>query len=205
MSAPLLTETHVSRYRAECWEIYHPDTGARTIDDFVHLVDRLSKKHVVEDNHDAANTFKGDMLEVFSEIFFGEFTSDPMVGVRDYKPVPLSEDYGVDATGINVVGEAVVVQCKFRSNPSEAITYEDMAKTYTAGRKRHGISLEKEDTVFLFTTCNNVTRPCEEVFGRQLRLVGRSVISYRLGNDNETFWVNAEQRIAFTFQKLGLL
>lgn len=209
MALPLLTEVLVALYPPEYVDIYHPDTGVRIIDDFVHRVDTLSLPYILhrgEENQDddPANKFKGDMLEVFSEIFFGAFLHDPAVGIHDYMPVPLSEDYGVDATGINVVNKEVVIQCKFRSNPSDAISYEDIAKTYAAGRKRHHQVLEADDTLILLTTCNSVSRACNEVFGSQLRLVGKSIISQRVDN-NLGFWEEAEQRVALTLDKLGLL
>lgn len=209
MASPLLTESHVATYVGECVDIYHPDTGVRSINEFVRRVDNLSIKYIKnkdEENQDSdpANKFKGDMLEVFSEIFFGAFQNDTSVGVRNYTPVPLSEDYGVDATGINVVNNEVVIQCKFKSNPSDAVTYEDIAKTYTAGRKRHHQILEADDTVILITTCNSVSKACKEVFGTQLRLVSKSIISQRVDN-NLAFWEEAEQRVAATLEKLGLL
>lgn len=206
---PLLTEILVSTYVGDCVTIYHPDTGVRTMDEFVHRVDTLSIPYVhhkgeIDQNNDPANKFKGDMLEILSEIFFGQFESDPAVGIRNYQPVPIAEDYGVDATGINVLNVPVVIQCKFRSNPSEAISYEDMAKTYTAGRIRHHIPLETDDTVILVTTCNSVSRACKEVFGSQLRLISKSILSQRV-DGNLAFWESAEQRVALTLEKLGLL
>jgi hypothetical protein len=209
MISPLLTETFVAIYTDECVAIYHPETGVRSIDNFVHRVDKLSDPYIknkgeVSQDDDLANKFKGDMLEVFSEIFFDAHRNDTIVGIHNYMPVPLSEDYGVDALGINVAGNPVVIQCKFRSNPSDAITYEDMAKTYTAGRKRHHITLEADDTVILLTTCNSVSKACKEVFCSQLRLISKNIIAQRVDN-NVAFWEEAEQRVALTLQKLGLL
>lgn len=208
---PLLTKGLTVLYPSECLSIYHRDTGVRNIDDFVHRVDKLSIKYVIgdgitEEENALANKFKGDQLEIFSEIFFGAHRNDRAVGIHNYSPIPLSEDYGVDATGINMAGNPVVIQCKFRSNPSDAITYEDMAKTFTSGIKRHHIPLgaEVDDTVILLTTCNSVNKYCKEVFGSQLRLISKSIIGQRIVN-NLAFWEEAEQRVVLTLQKLGLL
>lgn len=196
---PLRLEAHIAKYAEEICEIFHPDTGVRTIEQFVLIVGKISERFLPDD--DKVNQFKGDMLELLSEIFFGAFHADPKVGIIGYTPVPISEDYGVDATGTNVAGNACVVQCKLRSDPSEAITYEDMSKTYTAGRLRHHLSLEAEDTTILFTTCNSVSGACKEVFGTTLRVISRSIISQRIDN-NPTFWAEAEQRLDLTFQKI---
>lgn len=207
---PLLTEQHVAMYTAQCVNLFHPETGVKDIKNFVRRVDALSLDFIDdhgsdnEDNEndtDKANSFKGDMLEVLAEIFFDMFHADPMVGIRNYTPVPLVEDYGVDATGINVVGKPVAVQCKFRNDPSAAITYADMARTYTAGQKRHHLALDADDTLILFTTCLNVTKACKQVFGAQLRLIDRNIISIRIDN-NKAFWEEAEQRIVATINKL---
>jgi hypothetical protein len=209
----LLTETYVVQYPNQCVEIFHPDTGVRNIDDFVHRVDALSlpllgeKVEIDEDDEnykDAANAFKGAMLEVFSEIFFGAFQHDPKVGVSQYRPVPLSEDYGVDAIGINVAGTPVAIQVKFRSNPSESIKYAELARTYTAGRIRHHIPLEGEDSLILLTTCNSVSKACNQVFRSTLRVISKNIIAQRVDN-SASFWAEAEQRLAETLEKLGLL
>lgn len=206
----LLTETHVAMYMMQCEQIYRLDTGVKTIKDFVRLVDKLSLDFIDdngdedeenENSTDKANSFKGDMLEIFAEIFFDCFQFDPMVGITGYTPVPLTEDFGVDAIGLNVVGERSAIQCKFRNDPSAAITYADMSKTYVAAQKRHGLSMNADDTLFLFTTCLNVTKACKQVFGSQLRVIDRNIISIRVDN-NETFWQEAEQRIVATINKL---
>lgn len=206
---PLLTETLVALYVPECVNIYHPDTGVRSIDEFVLRVGDLSKRYIInvgekDEDDDPADKFKGDMLEILAEIFFGAFRADPHVGVHEYRPVPLNEDYGVDATGKNVLGKLVAIQCKFKSNPSTSIEYKDMAKTYAAGRKRHALPLEDDDTIILFTTCNSINRPCKEVFSHQIRVIGRTIIGQRI-DGNVAFWEEAEQRVAVTLEKLGIL
>lgn len=211
MSESLLTISHVAMYPDECVDIYHPDTGVRTMDDFVRRVDKHSLSFIDdqpeitegdENYQERSNVFKGDMLEVFAEIFFGAHAYDPMVGIHSYHPVPLTEDYGVDATGINVVGLPVAIQCKFRSDPRTAITFADMAKTYTSGRIRHHLPLDGNDTVILFTTANNITKACKEVFGTQLRMINRNIIKLRVDN-NTAFWQQAEQRLVATLNTLS--
>ena len=206
---PLLTEIQVAKYMKECVAIYHPDTGVRTIDAFVRMVDDLSDAYVenrgtpIED-HDKANSFKGDMFEVLGEIFFGEFGSDPKVGVKNYRVVPLVEDYGVDAIGTNVVGNEVAIQYKFRSNPSDAIEYSDIAKTYTAGRIRHHLPLDADDTIMVVTTCNSVNKHVKAVFGTKVRLISRDIMGANRIDNNVLFWIEAEQRVVATINKLRM-
>lgn len=209
---PLLTEVLVALYEPQCVNLYHPDNLPKTIKEWIRRVDRMSLDFITddskeeideEDEHrkDTANKFKGDMLEVFAEIFFGAYQNDPVVGIKDYKPVPLSEDYGVDATGINVVGNPVAIQCKFRSNPSEAIKYRDLTKTFFAGRDLHHLPLNYDDAVIVLTTCNNLNKHVKRTMGSKVRLIGRSMISLRVDN-NVSFWSEAEQRIIATIDKI---
>ena len=98
---PLLNDVIVAKYD-ERTNIYHPDTGVKTIDDFVHRVDTLSSGHkaepdraIEEDEHytDPSNAFKGAMFELFVEILIGAFPNDETIGFHDYKPADPTEDY----------------------------------------------------------------------------------------------------------------
>jgi hypothetical protein len=188
----------VAQYKEECISLYDGIEGVKTINDFVKRVEELSKSYT---DPDKLNTFKGDMLEIFSEIFFGAFRNSPDVGIREYNPIALDEDYGVDAVGINVNNDACAIQVKYRVNPFERIEYTDIAKTYTSARIRNKLSLENDNTVYLFTTANEVTIACNTVFGKKLRVINRSVIAGKIDN-NESFWNEAQERIALTFAEL---
>ena len=198
----LKSAIQVNMYQQECIAIYHPDTGVKTIDAFVKRVDDLSEAYVENkgqsnEDYDKSNSFKGDMLEIFGEIFFGAFANDPKVGHTNYRVVPLSEDYGVDAIGTNVIGNEVAIQYKFKSDPTCSIEYGDIAKTYSAGRERHNLKLDADDTIVVFTTCNSANKHLKKVFPTKVRLIGRNIISIRVDN-NASFWHEAEQRILAT-------
>ncbi len=145
------------------------------------------------------NKFKGDMLEVFSEIFFALFQNDPSFGLTDYTPIAIDDDYGVDAVGTNANGHACVVQVKYRSNPLDVITYESIAKTYTAAI----LHLHKNDvfnydnTVFLFTNSNSVSISFEKVMAKKAVVINRGVISTMVDN-NSNFWSAAYNLIFAT-------
>lgn len=196
---PLLMAGKITLYLEECQSLFDAVNGVKTIDDFVKRVELLSQKYASD--QDALNTFKGDMLEVLAEIFFRIFAADPAVGISDYRPVPLSEDYGVDGIGTNPNGDACAIQDKYRVNPLENITYADIARTYTAGVLRHHLSLDKNDNIILFTTGNDVSSACHDVFGSKLRIINRKIISSYIDN-NQTFWGQAEKLILFTLNGL---
>lgn len=202
----LLTASKITLYLNECISLFDIVEGVKTIGDFVARVEDLATNKFPnaaydEKEEDKLNTFKGDMLEVLSEVFFHIFSSHPAVGISNYNPILLSEDYGVDAVGTNVNGDLCAVQVKYRNNPVALITYEDMTKTYTAGKLSHRLSLEKNDTVFLFTTGEGITAPCEQVFGSLIRVINRRIIAGLIDN-NQNFWEAVQTMVLDTLDSL---
>lgn len=138
---------------------------------------------------DDINKFKGDMLEVFSEMFFNIFKADEAVGITDYAPVEIDSDYGVDATGINVNGHQCAIQVKYRQNPLDLISYADIARTFTSAALQLNMSdvVNHDHTVYLFTSSGGVSAAFDKVMGRKCIVINRSVISTKVDN-NITFW-----------------
>lgn len=199
---PLLNTLHVSIYAQECYDVFNPETGVKTIAEYVRRVEKLASKFEPDEN--GINAFKGGMFELFAEIFFNKYDADPAVGIKDYKPIPLWEDNGVDATGINVAGNLCVIQNKYRNNPNDYIRWGDLSKTFGAGLCSHGLKNHTtDDSVILFTTCNSVSYTAVKQLGTRLRLIGRSIIAGYIDN-NVIFWEYAWQRILITFQELKI-
>jgi hypothetical protein len=151
---------------------------------------------------DAINKFKGDMLEVFSEMFFNIFGADEGVGVTEYTPGDIGSDFGVDATGINVNGHNCVIQVKYRHNPLDVISYADIARTFTSAALQLHLKdvIEHDHTVYLFTTANGVSVAFEKVMGRKCVLVTRDVISTKVDN-NKAFWRKCYEMMYYTLNK----
>jgi len=145
--------------------------------------------------------FKGNMLEVLSEIFFSVFQGDEGLGVREYTPVEIGEDFGVDAVGVNVNGHRVAIQVKYRSNPDDLISFSDIARTFTSAVCQMNIMdvVNHDNTVYLFTTSNGVTAAYQKVMGRKSVLVTRGIISKKIDN-NQNFWKSAFEMISETLK-----
>jgi len=148
-------------------------------------------------NEDERMTFKGDMLEILAELFFKAFANSPTVGLTDYTPVPITEDFGVDGQGKNATGKHCAVQSKYRSNPLDLVTYAEIARTYTSGRVQLGLSLEGDDCIFVFTTALGVNIQCQTVFKGMVRVIGREIIAREI-NNNVSFWNMAFEEIRVT-------
>ena len=160
---------------------------------FTNAVEKMAKGMDFGGDIDELNKFKGDVLEVFAEIFFNAHTYDSSFGVDDYTPITLENDYGVDAIGINPNGDKVAIQIKYRSNPNDLVTYAEIARTYTSGKIQLDLDLDNDKTIYVFTTANGVTIPCQEVLGRRLVVVDRSII--KTVDNNKLFWANAYEQI----------
>lgn len=152
-------------------------------------------------NKEELYKFKGDMLEVLSEIFFTVFQGDEGLGIRDYTPVSIEEDYGVDARGVNVNGHQVVVQVKYRSNPDDLIPFADIARTFASAVCQLRIMdvVEHDHTVYLFTVSNGVTAAYQKVMGMKSVIVSRGIISTKIDN-NHNFWSTAYEMIRKTLE-----
>ena len=172
--------------------------GVRTLREFESYVKKLSQIIPFRDD-DRRNKFKGDSMEILAELFFAAFESDPRFGLQDYEIVPIDEDMGVDAVGINTNGDRCVVQVKFRGNPSDPVTYSEIAKTFASGVKNFDLDPDKPHNIFIFTNANDVSHQCRSVFSNELVVVSRDAIKLAIDN-NLTFWKYAESSIA---ERLG--
>lgn len=159
--------------------------------DMIDFVNNLPKSGNKEEDKDQCNKFKGDMFEVFIEIFCNIFKSDEGLGISDYTPILINDDYGMDATGININGHQSAIQVKYRSNPLDEITWGDLAKT-----QGHAIALGNRDivnfdhTLFLFTTGKQANVHAKKMLGNRLVTINRGVISTKV-RKNKSFWALA--------------
>lgn len=194
----MLKHNIISSYPKEYFDLYSEFKNGGTIREWGNYVERELSKFT---DDDVKNKFRGDMLEVLAEIFFNVFHADEGIGIKDYTPIEITEDYGVDATGINVNGHNIAMQVKYRANPFDLITYADMARTYTSAL----CQLQMKDvylhdhTLYLFTISNGVTGACEKVLGRKLIIINRGIISTKIDN-NVNFWSESYNMI---FEKLS--
>jgi len=190
----LKSKNHLLSHKEEYYELFAVDPkdyGSITIDEFVKEVSKIANSIHFFDNpdldRDARNTFKGDALEVFAEVFFGVYFADPALGISNYTPIEKGEDYGVDGIGTNVNDDQAVIQVKYRENPMEMVEYPDVAKTVMAANWKHKIDTSKKASVYIFTTGKGVNFRVEEISGDSMIVINREVIADKV-NHNLTFW-----------------
>jgi len=156
-------------------------------------------------NPNDRDIFRGDMLEILAEMFFGAFANDPAVGLTGYTPVPLPKDYGVDGTGSNAAGTACAVQVKYRGDPTDYVTYAEIARTFTSAVLQLGVPLYNgSDNIFIFTSAYDVTVACKTVMGNKIHVLSRGIIKSKIDN-NVSFWEYAFMEIYNLFSQGGSL
>ena len=194
----LKTHGHVKKHYKPCcviFEDFKKRNGSNTtFESFLIEVEKWVSKIPDTENQ---NQLRGDMLEILAEIFFGAFKNDPAVGLTEYTPVPLPEDYGMDGTGINAAGTVCAVQVKYRGDPTDLVTYAEIARTFTSAVLQ-GIPLyENQDNIFIFTSAYGVTVACRTVLGNKIHIIDRNIIKRKIDN-NVSFWHYAFEEIRDT-------
>jgi hypothetical protein len=185
----MLKCTMIHSYPREYFDLYQMAENGFTFRQWNNEVISMARRIADED---VRNKFKGDMLEVFSEIFFYQFQSDESLGVTEYSPIEINDDYGVDARGVNVNGKETAIQVKYRSNPDDKISYADIARTFTSAVLQLHMKdvIDNDRTVFLFTNAGGVTGAFDKVMQKKTVIITRGVIATKVDN-NVTFWKNA--------------
>lgn len=192
--------TMIHSYPQEYYNLYFRAKNGFTFREWNNRVIRLARR--ISDP-DTANKFKGDMLEVFAEIFFAQFSADSEFGLQhNYEPVEIGDDYGVDAKATNVNGHKSVVQVKYRANPSELISYADIARTFTSALCQYHIDdvYKHDHTVFLFTNGGGVTGAFDKIMQKKTVILNRAFIASKVDN-NVTFWATAYDMIFATMDR----
>lgn len=184
----LSTSGHVKKYYKPCciiFEDFKDRNGVNaTLAEFIGSIETHSKDVTDED---ARLSFKGDMLEILAEIFFKATATSPIHGLKNYSPIPLKEDYGVDGQGVNATGARCAVQVKYRHNPFDSVLYAELARTYASATIQLKIPMDEDNCLWVFTTANEVTSSCNHVFGKRLRVINRNIIHQEITN-NVSFW-----------------
>lgn len=178
---------------------YCNDYSRIELSHFINEIDKIANRQSPNDE-DARNVIKGEIWEVFSEIFFTAFKSSPRFGIDNYEPVLAEEDYGCDALGINANGDKCVIQDKFKSNPMTLINYDEYCHVVAAGYQHHKIDLSKKATIYIFTSAKDIVYQAKNLAGDSMVFIGRDAIAKEV-DKNYNFWHNAFKEIHSTLEE----
>lgn len=162
------------------------------------------------DSEYTENKMKGDLFEIWGELFFKLTSTDNRVGVSNYKPVSDHEDYGVDGTGIGINGRLCTVQIKFKSNILELLTIDDLKNFQGLSYRKYGVDVNDDNNLIILTNCQGVHWKTET------RVLENSIVTY--GNygeehvkslqsltDNMAFWNGLRDFVDYAVDKKGLV
>ena len=160
----------------------------QTFKQLVKKIDKHSETDYQLFNLDGPEKFKGDIFEIFTEIFFKLYSSHNKIGVYDYQPVPDVLDNGVDGIGVGNDEKPIAIQAKYKSNVTAVLTSKDLKQfPYHAIVK---YKVEPTGNLILFTSGKGLHWHSEnEVFQGTIKTIGYQAISSFIDN-NTVFWKN---------------
>ena len=185
----------------------------RTFKDFCQEINSISENYelygyqdsVVEDETlPGSLKFRGDLFEIFAEIFFKINDADNRIGVFDYQPVQSHDDNGVDGISKNIDGVNTTIQVKYRMNPMYSLKERDIKQFAFQSILKYGVDLKQDNNMIVFTNCQGLHWYTDSnVFQNKLRAINGDFIS-RMIDNNEGFWNSAKSLINETLQKTGI-
>ena len=196
----------------------------KTFTDFIKGIEKVGKMYEQYSYEDIVDSdgkvvssgilkFKGDLFEIFSEIFFKLNSSDNRVGIYDYKPVCEQDDNGVDAYGKSIMGkdeekkEHIVstVQIKYRSNPLYELKERDIKQFPYKSIIQYGVNPKVKNCMIIFTNCVGMNRYTDtEVFESMFHVIDGMSIR-KLIDNNISFWENSRKLIKDSIEEyIGL-
>lgn len=161
-----------------------------SIKDFVSRVNQIADAELIRTNDEKSyKKIKGDVFEIFCHFFVLERGSSPRIPVNkdSYEYANSIGDYGVDAIGLHN-NTRITIQAKFRTNPEELITYEEVAKCITQSYIKYDVSPINSNIVFI-TTAKDFNDNVKNAISLKYRpyLINRDDID-RETRDNIYFW-----------------
>jgi hypothetical protein len=148
---------------------------------------------------EGSDKLKGDLFEIFAEVFFKLTSSDSRVGITDYTPGAATDDYGVDGYGIAMNSLPCTIQVKFRSNVSTKLTIKDLKNFQGLSYRKYKVPVDATQNLFVFTNCSGVhwnteTKVMENSVVTFCSFNGESNHSLNVLIDNNlSFWKNVEK------------
>jgi len=144
-----------------------------------------------------ADKFKGDLFEIFAEGFYKTVGNDPTIAIRDYTPVNQSEDYGVDATGLDNNGNVVTFSIKFRNRFPKRHKFDnthilkDLGQFISWSQNGLGIPIQTKNRMIVFTTYDTMSPFSNPEITKLITVHGWKTIQYH-ADKNNAFWKNLQ-------------
>ncbi len=177
--------------------------NVNTIDALCNRIDYIAEHEWRKFNYseeENSDKFKGDLFEIFAEIYFKNQGANPKIGVYNYTPNKATDDYGVDGFGKGSDGKNLTVQVKFRSNFLTELTEKDIKQFPWQSIKRFGVDPNTRYNLVLFTSCVGMHyKTKNEVYEDSIRTIDITHLQKDL-NGNAPFWLSVNDAIKETIE-----
>jgi hypothetical protein len=143
------------------------------------------------DADDIRNKSKGDAFEVFCEFLYLRKGSEDGLGLVSEFHLAQKDEAGIDAYGKNDYDHNVVLQFKYRSNPKDELTAQDL--TYLPWRALvRNVDLSQERVLIIVTTGEGISYILENIVAprKPYYVVNRSQLEKLTGGKQglKKFW-----------------
>ena len=138
---------------------------------------------------------KGDLFEIFAEIFFKLQGIDNRIMINEYKPITGADDIGVDAKGIHDDDLPAAIQVKFRSDPTYELISDDLKLFPYIAIRDYDVKIETHNKcLVLFTNCKGLHWYTQnKMFKKGIRVIDRNII--KMIDNNGNFWNELRKNI----------
>jgi hypothetical protein len=175
--------------------------SSKSLDEFIK---KMKKEDFSKFSFIDEHKFRGDVFEIFAEVFFKIHQGDNRVGIYNYSPVPPREDNGVDGVGLGIDGTPATVQVKFRSDETYLLKERDIKNFPYQSIIEYDVDKNTKTNMLIFTTSAGLHYYTEgNVFKGRIRAITKKEIS-RMIDNNECFWLAARELISVSKKSLGI-
>lgn len=133
-------------------------------------------------------TYRGNGLELFTELLLTMFSLDARFGISNYTIVQI-DDVGVDGYGIGTNGKPATVQVKFRpSNYALSANIDHLSNFTSSSMIHYDVDPKDSHNMLIITTAKGLHPHTDtEMFANKVRCIGYKQLQQIVDN-NIPFW-----------------
>jgi hypothetical protein len=147
-----------------------------------------------------SDKMKGDLFEIFAELFIKILGNNGQIGIGDYSPNQV-DDFGVDGHGLGINGQPVTIQVKYRNNPTYELLQEDIKQFPFQSIRLFNVDPFSDGDMIVFTSAKGLHWSTDKnVFCGAVRTIGFDFISTQV-NNNIPFWNQIKNIINLTIDE----
>lgn len=152
--------------------------GVLKVNTLFNRIDKISENYTNYGYNDS-NKMKGDLFEIFGELYLNILGSYPSVGVYNFTPVDSVHDNGVDGYGLGIDGKPLTIQFKFRSNATDELIAEELKQFGFQSIVNFNVDKDTKTNMVLFTCGKGLHYHTDnEVFSNRIRTIGIKQLEY---------------------------